>query len=380
MNTAPKKIMFYVQHLLGIGHLARASLICQQFAGQGHDVTMVMGGAPVKGFPASTIKVLQLPVLKAGLKRFNDLTDEHGTIVGEDYKQKRRDMLLEFFDQYNPDILIIEAFPFGRRQMRFELIPLLEAARARKNKTLIAGSVRDIVQIKKKPERNFETVETIWKYYDLLLVHGDPNFVKLNQTFPLTDQIEDFIHYTGIVAGQVGELQGRSYDVVVSAGGGVVGEKIMLNAIKAKPLSKFSNASWCFLVGPNLSQDVREKLSAINDGSVTIENARPDFRALLAAAKLSISQAGYNTTADILQAGCASILVPYAEDGETEQTCRAEKLQTKGLVVVVREKDISPDKIATAIDSSVKHLKRDIEVPLNMDGAAQSVQILLNCL
>ena len=45
------KVMFYVQHLLGIGHLVRASRIATALADAGHDVTVISGGMPVSGFP-----------------------------------------------------------------------------------------------------------------------------------------------------------------------------------------------------------------------------------------------------------------------------------------------------------------------------------------
>ena len=377
MGTGPKKIMFYVQHLLGIGHLARASLICEQFAQQGHDITMVMGGTPVNGFPSGSVKVLQLPILKAGVLRFNDLTDEHGQIVGDTYKQNRCELLLEFFNSFQPDVLIIEAFPFGRRQMRFELLPLLEAAKQATKKPIIAGSVRDIVQEKNNPKRAIETVETLNKYFDLLLVHGDPSFAKLDETFERTNEIQQLVRYTGLVAGKVTPLMGPSYDVVVSAGGGVAGEAIMLNALKAKPLSKLATANWVFLVGPNLCPHVRAKLSEMSDNSVTIENSRPDFRALLARAKLSISQAGYNTTADILQAKCSSILVPYAQGGETEQSLRAEKLQQQKLVSIVNEDELTPQKLAHAIDIMMSTRGSVARTDINMTGASKSVELLL---
>ncbi|MGI9464855.1 MAG: glycosyl transferase, partial [Aestuariivirgaceae bacterium] len=44
-------VLFYVQHLLGVGHLARASLVCEALAARGARVTMVTGGRPVAGFP-----------------------------------------------------------------------------------------------------------------------------------------------------------------------------------------------------------------------------------------------------------------------------------------------------------------------------------------
>ena len=45
------RILFYVQHLLGIGHLARASRVAGALAEDGFAVTVVTGGTPVPGFP-----------------------------------------------------------------------------------------------------------------------------------------------------------------------------------------------------------------------------------------------------------------------------------------------------------------------------------------
>ena len=46
---------------------------------------------------------------------------------------------------------MIEAFPFGRRQMRFELLPLLDAIAAMTPKPLLVTSVRDILQERVSP-------------------------------------------------------------------------------------------------------------------------------------------------------------------------------------------------------------------------------------
>ena len=50
------KIFFYVQHLLGIGHLRRAATLAQALEKAGFQVTLASGGRPVAGY-----RVLQLP-------------------------------------------------------------------------------------------------------------------------------------------------------------------------------------------------------------------------------------------------------------------------------------------------------------------------------
>ena len=375
------RVMFYVQHLLGIGHLARASLICAGLVRQGFEVKMVMGGVPVEGFPGPSIDVEYLPVLKAGCMAFNDLTDEHGIQVNQQYLDNRRDKLLALFDDYQPDILIIEAFPFGRRQMRFELIPLLEKAKAVSRPLVIAGSVRDIVQEKKKPKRLEETVTVLKQYFDMLLVHGDPDFVRLDETFPLADRIENITHYTGIVSAGIPPLSGPSYDVVVSAGGGAAGQHILLNAARARPFTNLSKARWCFITGPNLAPEISAKIQDEACENVTIETHRTDFRALLAHARLSVSQAGYNTTADLMRAGCPSVLVPFSTGGETEQTHRATRLAERGLACMISEGGLSPQKLAALIDQADAVRTRPLQARMPaLDGADQTAILLQNAL
>jgi predicted glycosyltransferase len=108
--TAPR-VLFYVQHLLGIGHLARASRIASALAADGFDVTVVTGGLPVPGFPGSDVKSVALPAVVASNAGFSGLADEHGNPVDEGFLQRRCDLLLQAFHAVQPDIVIVEPFP-----------------------------------------------------------------------------------------------------------------------------------------------------------------------------------------------------------------------------------------------------------------------------
>src|SRR5687768_1670293 len=145
-SAAPLKVFIYVQHLLGIGHLKRAATLARALRTAGFEVTLASGGAPVAG-----IEVHQLPPVSS--PDFKQLLDEHGTPVDEAWKQRRTAALIDAWRRSEADALIVELFPFGRRQMRFELIPLLEEARHR----LVVCSVRDILQ--PNPAREEEALE-----------------------------------------------------------------------------------------------------------------------------------------------------------------------------------------------------------------------------
>ncbi|WP_353844891.1 glycosyltransferase [Rhizobium sp. CSW-27] len=373
-----KRVFFYVQHLLGIGHLVRASRIAAALHAAGLEVTLVTGGNAIEGFPGPNVHHVQLPAVLSSTTGFSGLVDEHGRKVDERLEAKRTALLLEAFHAAAPDAVLIEAFPFGRRQMRFELLPLLEAIRARQPKPLLFSSVRDILQQNRKPGRDQETAELVMQHFDGVLMHGDERFVRLEDTFPLAAAIADKVHYTGLVAPDAPEPAADRFEVVVSAGGGAVGAALIEAAVDARE-QLGDRRSWCLIAGPNMPADHFDRLSARAGEGAVLVRFRKDFPSLLMNAELSISQAGYNTVCDLLRARCASVLVPFASGGETEQTVRAEKLEALGLARVVPEKALSGETLAKAI-ASAQPAGTVPPVSLSLDGAATTARIILDML
>jgi predicted glycosyltransferase len=369
----PLRIFFYVQHLLGIGHLVRASRIVNALAEGGFEVTMAAGGMPVDGFPGSGISRVTLPPLKAAAG-FAGLEDADGKPVGETLKAQRRELLLDALHESRPDGVLIEAFPFGRRQMRFELLPLLEAVHDMRPRPLIASSVRDILQESRKPERIRESADMVRKYFDLVLVHGDPSFAKLDETFPLAHEIAERIEYTGMVAGAPPQAPAERFDIVASAGGGAAGADLVRCVVEVAGQLP-GNLRWCLLTGPNLPLGELQALRGKAPANLDIANFRKDFSDLLGGACLSISQAGYNTVCDLLQAKCRCLLIPFAAGGESEQTIRARRLEARGLAKVLTEEELNPATLAGAV---VQSLNSPVppENGLQLAGAEKTTEIL----
>ncbi|WP_412065512.1 glycosyltransferase family protein [Rhizobium sp. SYY.PMSO] len=373
-HSPPLRIFFYVQHLLGIGHLARASRIASALAKDGCQVTIVTGGVPVNGFPGPDVTSVTLPAVVASSAGFSGLADQAGKPVDEDFLSHRRDLLLDAFRQAAPDVVIIEAFPFGRRQMRFELLPLLEAVATADPKPRLYSSVRDILQQQKKPGRDEETVALLRDRFDGVLVHGDPHFVRLEETFPLTGAIADKIVYTGLVAPALPPEPAETFDIVVSAGGGAVGRDLVRASLEAAGRVA-TDRRWLLIAGPNLPEQDYAALEEDAPDNVTLVRFRRDFPSLLRGAELSISQAGYNTVGDLLVAGCRAILVPFTAGGETEQSVRAERLERLGLALTLPEAGLTTDLLAEAVTTALSRPKPD-NPDIDLGGAAGTSAIL----
>lgn len=374
LQTSSPRVFFYVQHLLGIGHLARASRIASAMARDGCQVTVVTGGLPVSGFPGPDVTSVTLPPVVASSAGFSGLADQAGEAAGEEFLSARRDLLLKAFRAAEPDVVIIEAFPFGRRQMRFELLPLLDAIAKADPRPKLFTSVRDILQQQKKPGRDEETVKLLREHFDGVLVHGDPGFVRLEETFPLTAAISDKITYTGIVAPPLPPEPAEVFDIVVSAGGGAVGRDLIRASLEAASRIA-TDRRWLLVTGPNLPEQDFAGLATDAPGNVTVVRFRKDFPSLLRGAELSISQAGYNTVGDLLVTGCRSILVPFTAGGETEQSVRAERLEKLGLALALPEAGLTTDLLVGAIDKALSRPKPST-ADIDLSGAERTAAIM----
>ena len=373
------RVFFYVQHLLGIGHLRRAAVLVRTLAAGGFDVLLVSGGAPVS-LDIGRARWHQLPPVRARDEGLRELSRLDGTLLDAPFREARTRELLGLLSAEAPQVLITEQFPFGRTQLRFELVPLIEAARAMRPRPLIVSSVRDVVRRSASPQRIAETIET-FSAFDAAMIHADPGLVSFDRSFAGWGQVKSRAVYTGYVGeadlavwpGNAGQDAGKS-EVIVSVGGGAVGAPLLMTAIAARPRSLLADRTWRLLVGANLPADQERALGG--GGGIVIEPARADFATLLRNATLSISQAGYNTVVETLCCADRAVLVPFATARETEQADRAQALAERGMVAVVPSQALSPASLAAAIKRSLSGPSIRSFPPCDARGAAATVDWL----
>ena len=178
--TGPR-VFVYVQHLLGIGHLKRAATLARELSDRGSEVTFATGGFPVPEIQPPRVHLVQLPPAGASGLDFRSLVDAQGRQVDEAWRERRRAQLLDAWRAARPHALVTELFPFGRRQMRFELLPLLEEASNASQRPIIVSSVRDVLG-QRDPAKQDEMLLLFERHFDHLLVHGDPRFLPCAST------------------------------------------------------------------------------------------------------------------------------------------------------------------------------------------------------
>ncbi|SMC26983.1 Predicted glycosyl transferase [Desulfacinum hydrothermale DSM 13146] len=368
------RVLHYCQHVLGIGHFFRSMEIAKAF--RPHRVTFVEGGTPLTGYePPEHITRVFLPALMMD-PQFRSFETEEEDL--ESLKERRREKLLETYRQTRPDVLLIELFPFGRKKFRFELIPLLEENLSRSPGAQVVCSVRDIL-VEKTDTAAYEekVLKVLNRYFDLVLVHGDPDMIPLSATFSRTAHIRPPVVHTGYVLRSLPspppeKIPGR---VVVSTGGGRVGWELLEAVWRAWNLLGRSDLHLHIYQGPFMEDQDRRRIQewAARDPRLALRPFALDFTARMAEAELSISMAGYNTCMDILVTGTRALVFPFPQN--REQALRADALEERGVVRVLRSLD--PKDVAQAIEQELSSNPPPRHLP-RCDGARETVRAIEN--
>lgn len=367
------RVLIAVTHLLGAGHLTRAAALARAFERAGHQVTLVSGGMPAR-LVAFDGALVQLPPLRVQGTNFTTLLDQHEAPATDALMAERRNMLLHVLRQAQPDVLVTELFPFGRRILADEFLALLTEADRLFPRCLVLASIRDILASPSKPARAEETHQRLGRHYDAVLVHSDPELVPLEASWPMDDHTADMIRYTGYVddIGPIPEQPERR-EIVVSGGSSAEGLPIYRAAAAAA--RHLPDYKWRILLGGGVPDAELTELQRTVPANAVVERARADFRLLLSGAALSISQAGYNTVVDLLRTRARRILVPFEAGHETEQRMRAERLAARGLAELLPGPALSGDILASRVAELLLKPRPEI-APMDLDGARRSVRIV----
>mgnify|MGYP001791477844 CR=1 FL=1 len=372
-----KKVLFYCQHILGMGHLIRSMEIARGLT-DNFEVCFINGGQVVDGFQAPpSVQVVNLPAIKSDAQ-FRELQPVDPALSLDYVQTFRQEKLLRILRDFQPDVLMVELFPFGRRRFSFELIPLIEAAKAQGTK--IVSSLRDIVVTKKNQARHeAKIVRLMNQYFDQLLIHGDPILHPLEESFSRVADLTCDVHYTGYITQQPGSSRSTIVDqmvlakadpmIVVSIGGGRFGYELLDAVIQSAPIleKKLPRHRIHVFGGPFMPNDKfwDLRVAAQDSRNVHIHRYTPNLMAYMEKAQLSISMSGYNTTMNILTTGVNAMMLPFTGNDDKEQTMRVDRLAQLGKVRRLYAEDLVPSRFAAAVIEHLRYEPAQIEVNLS---------------
>ncbi len=378
-------LLFWCQHSLGLGHLVR-SLALADALRPTFDVVLLNGGRFPNGMNAPEgVTVVNLVPL--GHDDGYELVSHDAEHDVASAKQHRVATILAALEQHRPAVVLLELYPFGRKKFAFELEPMLAAIDALgADRPKVVCSVRDILVNQRHDQARHDERASLAAnaHLDAILVHADPAFASLHESFRPATPLQVPVFHTGFVTQRPTDEPNAGPDaalrlprVIVSAGGGMVGEPLVRAAVGAhRRVHVTTGLSTTVVAGPFLPDPVWQWLTDEADRSPWLEAVRqvPDLAAEIGRSAVSVSQCGYNTTMDLLRAGTPAVVVPYAEGKEDEQRRRAERLAGMGVLTAVDAADLHPDRLADAIATA--RSRTPATVTLRLDGADVSAAII----
>ena len=341
------RVALYFNHIQTLGHTTRSLMLAKGLQEHGAEVLVLQGGLPQKYMALrKELNLIDLPkpfTSKAWL-----MGNKSAPLV--DIKERIRFMKKEL-DAFKPDIFITEFFPFGRPIERFELVPLIQYLK--KKGTKIVGSAGYPVL-----SGSQEFTERYLVHYDTMLIHAVKELDLAMLKNITSDAYGKFFEqekmvFTGYLAEKTQKVEKQALKeklgcagrklVLCSRGGGIILPQIIYKTmLAAKQLPDFY-----FLVVAGAASSKKELAIAkkLAQDNVKLLAYTEHFYDYLAAADISVSMCGYNTSCEILQLKKKAVLVPLYYKHmpeEIEQSYRAKILEN-----ILKSKTILPEELTT---------------------------------
>lgn len=384
MNRRPR-LLLYCQHFFGIGHLVRSLALADELA-KDFALLVVHGGEPIEELRPSCATVYLPPIrVFPGLPRLRPVAQN---LEINDVLLERKSLLVALPTSFKPDVVVIESYPFGRAELSGELLPFLGVCK--QLQIAVACSVRDIVaRTQDQAEHNRAVRAVLNEYFDAVLVHSDPQVSTLSDTFSDLPSVEIPVYHTGYVLRHRSACQQNSYClalsqsiaplIIVSAGGGRAGKRLLDGAIEAARLlrdrlpHRFSVHPGPF-ASPDDINDLRRRAKGLLN--VTIAPFITCLSAHFRTSALSISMGGYNTMIELLSTETPALVWPHDQYANEDQRLRCQAFAGLGAIGVLSEHEAEGTALARRI---LERLDGPQQIrSFDYGGASASRKVLLD--
>lgn len=374
-------VLLHCQYVYGIGHFVRTLELARGLS-EDFEVFVLNGGEAVPNYDIPPgVTCLQLPAIYKE-EHLDHLSPVDPALSLDECFASREALIEQLLDRVGVDVLVTEHFPFGLL-FQAEATRLIRRVKERNPAAKIVSSVRDVIESEDGGPQDSHVCAVINRFFDMVLVHGDPDVVPISASFPRWREIVVPLHHTGYLV-QPPPSPGPRADppqLVVSVGGGRLGEELLHAALDAHRAAAREWPHHLVLFAGAFQRDVwklHARIEAAEGSRATLhEFSRDHYRRTLAGASAVICMGGYNTLLEAVSTGLPTLVYRRTFQGKnTEQALRLSLFERAGLVQVLGPDELGPGPMAARISQLVEGHERP-RVRLRMDGAAESRARLL---
>src|SRR3989339_48637 len=363
-----KKIVFYYHHFGGYGHGMRIYSICKALqAIEKHNILVINSGIKQPELGINRFAhVLNLPPITAANSLFQGLKSE-GNI--KTTLAKRKAILEKIVIKFNPDLAVIEHFPFGRMSLKYEIIAFIDELK--KNKCKIYSSVRDLILSKGKKQ--------YFSLFNGIFIHEDPALGFCSDA-PQNSVFTGRVHPYDTFTPQKKDKLRESLDldskklIVVSIGGGIDGHELIKKFITIK--TRIDKKFPCFLLiftgktFPGHKYGLSDNILPHDCKMINFDSHLIEY---IQSADLFVSMGGYNSINSHLLTDTPSMIFPRLSD--KEQSVRTESFGFKCYDYI----NISEDDLLSETCSKLSVVSEEKKLS-QMNGAKLTAQFIVRAL
>jgi len=379
MMRRSSRFLFYSHDGLGLGHVRRNLTVAAALVDMDPTVSVLVATSTEEadrfGIPPS-VDILKLP----GLRK---LDNEHYAakrlrVSSRDIRAVRARLLSAAVESFRPDVVLADKHPLG---VAGELEPALAEARAAGARAALG--CRDVLDEPAAVRHEWEergVFERIDKYYDRVLVYGQPDVLDPRREYGFPEEISAMTRFCGYVVSPTAPktANGRIHDrprVLATAGGGEDGAALLATFVVAA-----ARAGWEGEVvsGPQCPR-VRTLRRLASKAGVSFRRFVPNLTAEFASLDALVCMGGYNTLTEAAACGVRAVCVPRVRP-RREQLIRADAFARRGLVRLLEPDRLDPAVLKTEVESALEApapQQDEAESALDFGGASRAAHEVL---
>ena len=363
------RVLMYSHDTFGLGHLRRCRTIAHALVDRFKGVTvLIISGSQIAGafeFKARVDFVKVPSVIKlydgdyASMSEHIDLAD---TLT------LRTALIRETARKFRPDLLIVDKEPMG---LRGELEPTLR--HMRKEGVPAVLGLRDVMDEPDALAREWSKRNVLAKtarYYDEVWAYGPRDFHNPLAGLDLPEGLAERIRYTGFLRREAPVdapmPEGwRPASIVVTAGGGGDGARLMSNVLAACEHDPTLTTPYLVVTGPFMPGEAREAVhrrgAALSN--VTVIDFDTGMEAIVARSAGLVGMCGYNTFCEVLSFDKPALFLPRTRP-RAEQAIRAGRAEALGYAQMLDvEEAEDPTRMAAALHALARQPNPSAALP-----------------
>lgn len=353
-----KKILFFAQDGVGLGHTRRLSRIAE-YLQKDSSTLMVSGKREISWILSKNCEFIHIPSWQSvGLGAFADPAQSWLESNRDSAVALIRNLCQSIERSYAPDCIVVDHTLGG---MYGELHELMISSRAKK--IMIMRGITDT-----EDARRFESNHpSILNAYDAILVASDP---KTSDFRPEDSRIPSFVpktHHVGyvlpdkpdgaLVRALHGVKDGQSW-IVCSAGGGTNADDFLRHCTDRA--ARFPQAFFSVVLGPYSSIDAG---TLPHYDNLMVHRVSEDLPAMHGSCDIAVVNGGYNSLFESIVGGSHILVFPNQSNPEGDQVTHATRLAQYYPITLLQKKE----GLDSALEAALAAVKQATSPTLALD-------------